>query len=184
MITVLDILIVIPLAWAAWKGWKNGFVMELFSILALFAGLYVAVRFSNGLTHWLRNSMDMQATYLPVVVFVVLFALVAVGLWFLGKKIDENVNGASGETLNKAGGSLFGIGRMVLYLSLFFIFFAAIDERYKLLPENQRANSLLFNPIYKFSTTVLPPVRESEFYKKLQEKANPSATAEVVEETD
>ncbi|MBL7941676.1 MAG: hypothetical protein JNM00_02865, partial [Flavobacteriales bacterium] len=88
------------------------------------------------------------------------------------------------ETLNKAGGSIFGIGRMVLYLSLLFIFFAAIDERYKLLPENQRANSLLFNPIYKFSTTVLPPVRESEFFKKLQEKADPSATAEVVEETE
>lgn len=171
MITVLDILIVIPLAWAAWKGWKNGFVMELFSMLALFAGIYVAVRFSNVLTRWLRESVQVQSAYLPVLVFVVLFALVAIALWYLGKKMDENVNTASGETLNKAGGSLFGLSRMVLYLSLLFIFFNAIDERYKLLPEKQRAESLLFVPIYKFSTTLLPAVAESEFYQKLQDLA-------------
>jgi len=144
--------------------------MELFSILALFAGIYLAVRCSNFLTHWLRDTMQVKSEYLPIIVFILIFVLVLVGLWLLGKKISENVNEASGEKLNKAGGSIFCLSRMVLFLSIIFILLNAVDERYNILPKEQKTNSLLFAPIYKFSMAILPVVENSEFYRKLKEK--------------
>ena len=46
----LDIIIAIPLVYGAYKGFRNGFIMEIFTILALFVGLYAAFTFSDQLT--------------------------------------------------------------------------------------------------------------------------------------
>lgn len=47
MVSYLDILLVLILAWAIWRGWSNGFVAELFSFLAFFVGVYASVYLSE-----------------------------------------------------------------------------------------------------------------------------------------
>jgi len=42
-----DIILFIPLAFAAWKGFRKGFIVELASIIALIAGIYIAANFSE-----------------------------------------------------------------------------------------------------------------------------------------
>ena len=46
----LDILFVLVLIWGAWNGFKSGFILQLFTTLALFLGLYAGGRFSNFVT--------------------------------------------------------------------------------------------------------------------------------------
>ena len=47
---IIDLIILIPLIYGGWKGFKKGFVMELFTILALLVGLYAAFHFSDKIT--------------------------------------------------------------------------------------------------------------------------------------
>ena len=55
-------------------------------------------------------------------------------------------------------------------MSVLFIFFNMLDARYKILPEEQKAKSYFYEPIYNFSLVLLPAFEESDFYKKLVEK--------------
>ena len=43
----LDILILIPILYGAYKGFKHGFVIELFTLLAILVGIYVGIHFSE-----------------------------------------------------------------------------------------------------------------------------------------
>jgi membrane protein required for colicin V production len=43
----IDILLIIPLVYAAWKGFKHGLIIEVFTLLALFVGIYVGIHFSD-----------------------------------------------------------------------------------------------------------------------------------------
>ena len=170
MVSYLDLILLIPIGWAIWKGWKNGFVMEIFSMLSLFVGIYIAIHFSDWFAHFLRDKMDVKAEYLPVTSFVIVLILVIIGLYFLGKLITKTVKAGGGETLNNIGGAFFSLTKFLLAMSVLFIFFNMLDARYKILPPEQKAKSYFYEPIYNFSLVLLPAFEESDFYKKLKEK--------------
>lgn len=41
----LDLIIILPLIYAAYKGFKHGFIIELFTLLAIIVGIYVGIHF-------------------------------------------------------------------------------------------------------------------------------------------
>ncbi|MCC6600829.1 MAG: CvpA family protein [Crocinitomicaceae bacterium] len=170
MVSYLDLALLIPIGWALWKGWKNGFVLEVFSLLALFAGLYIAVRFSDLFGGWLKNKMDVKAEYLPVTSFITILILVGVGLFFLGKVITRSVNSAGGETLNHIGGAVFSLMKFTLIMSVMFILFNMVDIKYNILSDSQKEKSYFYRPIYNFSLLIIPAFEKSDFYEKLKEK--------------
>jgi membrane protein required for colicin V production len=170
MVSYLDLILLIPIGLAIWKGWKNGFVMEVFSMLALFAGIYAGVHFSDWMASFLSEKMDVKSENLPIVSFVVVFLLVLVGLFFLGKLITKTVSAGGAEKWNQLGGAFFSLTKTLLFLSVCFVLFNALDRKYSWLPNQQKEKSYFYEPIYNFSLFLLPAVENSDFYKKLEEK--------------
>lgn len=181
MVSYLDLVLLIPIGWALWRGWKNGFVMEVFSLLSLFVGIYAGIHLSNWMATFLREKMDMQSEYLPVTSFVVVFLLVMVGLYFLGKLITKTVSAGGAERWNQVGGAFFSLTKTLLFLSMIFIFFNMADAKYGLLPNEQKEKSYFYQPIYNFALVVLPAMEESQFYKKLEQEE--MAPVKVITET-
>ncbi len=170
MVSYLDLILLIPIGLAIWKGWKNGFVMEVFSMLALFAGIYAGVNFSDWMASFLKDKMEVQSENLPIISFVVVFLLVLVGLFFLGKLITKTVSAGGAEKWNQFGGAFFSLTKTLLFLSVCFVLFNALDRKYNWLPNQQKEKSYFYEPIYNFSLFLLPAVENSDFYKKLEEK--------------
>lgn len=170
MVSYLDLLLLIPIGWAIWKGWRNGFVMELFSMLSLFVGLYAAIHTSNWVARFLRDKVEVKAEYLPVISFILVLLVVIIGLYFLGKLITKTVKAGGGEKMNNLGGAFFSLSKFLLAMSVAFIFFNMLDAKYGLLPEEQKKRSYFYEPIYNFSLFLLPSIKESAFFQKLKEK--------------
>jgi membrane protein required for colicin V production len=170
MVSYLDLILLIPIGLAIWKGWKNGFVMEVFSMLALFAGIYAGVHLSDWTASFLSEKMDVKSENLPIISFVVIFLLVLVGLFFLGKLITKTVSAGGAEKWNQIGGAFFSLTKTLLFLSIVFVLFNALDRKYSWLPDQQREKSYFYRPIYNFSLFLLPAVENSDFFRKLEEK--------------
>ena len=170
MVSYLDLLLLIPIGFAIWRGWKNGFVMEVFSLLALFVGLYAGIHLSDWAAHVLRDTFGMKSDNLPIISFVVVLVLVMVGLFFLGRLISKNVSQGGAERWNQIGGSVFSVAKTLLILSISFVLLNALDRKVGFLPDKQKQHSYFYAPIYHFSLALLPAVEESDFYKKLEEK--------------
>ncbi len=173
MVSYFDLILVIPFGLALWRGWKNGLVMEVFSALALFAGLYAAIHFSDWMAEILRDKLDITSKNLPIISFATVFILTMIGLFFLGKVITRSVKSSGAERWNQIGGSLFSLARTVLVLSVFFTFFRSMDQRYHILPKEQREKSIFYEPVYQFSLWLIPAIKDSSYYRQLQQEEHP-----------
>ena len=69
----IDILLLIPIIYAAWKGFKHGLIIEIFTLLALFVGIYVGIHFSDFTAKYLRESLGFESKYLPIIAFTLTF---------------------------------------------------------------------------------------------------------------
>ena len=76
----IDILILVPLLLAAWKGFKRGFIIEIFIVLALLVGIYCGIHFSDYTSDLIKDKLSVSSIYLPIISFALTFIVIAVGL--------------------------------------------------------------------------------------------------------
>jgi hypothetical protein len=61
--------------------------------------------------------------------------------------------------INRLLGSLFGVFKMALILSVFFVILNAFNERHDFLPEEQIESSLLYQPVADLAPNLFPFLR-------------------------
>lgn len=143
----IDIIILIPAAWFAYRGLKNGLVYELASILALILGVWATARFSDVLAAKLGEGH----TY-KVIAFVVIFVLTLVLVHFAGKLMEKIIKLLIPAFVNNVVGLAFGVLKVVIVFSLLFMLIEKADTRDVLLkPETKEAS---FS--YKYVEPVAP----------------------------
>ena len=76
---VLDLFILAFLVIGGYYGYKQGLIMAVFNLVAIYAGLYVSVHFSNKISSFFVSAND--GFIVPVLAFV----LVLIGVYFLIK---------------------------------------------------------------------------------------------------
>lgn len=143
----IDIIILLILAWFAYKGFTKGLIIELASIAALLLGIYAAFHFSVFVSSILQNNLGIKSTYLPVISFVVTFVAVIVLVFILGKLIEGLVNLALLGFVNKLTGAVFGIIKAFIILSILIFAINIADSKFHLISENTRSRSLLYKPM-------------------------------------
>ncbi len=162
----VDIIIIVPLIYAAWVGFKKGLVIEVFTLLALLVGIYAGIHFSDWTSELIKDNMDIEGKYLPVVAFTLTFLAVGAMVFFAGKMIERMLKVVNLSPLNKAFGLLFGLIKMVYTLSILIILLETYDERGDFIPEDIKSESLLYEPVKVTATATIPAIEESTIWMK------------------
>jgi len=132
---VLDIILLIPLLYAGYKGFKYGLIIEVFTLLALLVGLYAGIHFSDYASSFLENSFNWHSKYLPVVSFTITFLAIGAMVYFAGKAIERVVRFTGLSPINKTFGILFSIIKMGYFISVFLVILESYDEKNDFFPE-------------------------------------------------
>ncbi|MCB0760680.1 MAG: CvpA family protein [Flavobacteriales bacterium] len=168
----IDLLLIIPIALGAWKGFRKGLVIEVFSLLALFAGIYLAIHFSDYIANLLTDHVQLKSEYIPIAAFLLTFVAVLIGVHFLGKMIHSLVKMAALELFNKIFGAIFAALKGLLILCIVLLCFKALNTRFGLVPEKLLEESLLFEPLSSLPLVILPAIEDSPWYGKFEEWKN------------
>ena len=163
----LDFLIIIPLLIGAWRGFKKGFVIELFTLLALLVGIYCGIHFSEFMSGFLKDSLGMTSKYLPAISFTLTFLLVGAMVYFGGKMIEKALKLVALGMVNKIAGLVFGITKYLFFVSAIIVIFESYDEHGDFIPEDLKNESLLYKPIKNTSLSAIPALRYSSLFNKL-----------------
>lgn len=172
----IDILLLLPLGWGVYKGFKNGFIIEICVLLAVLVGIYTGVNFSDGTANFLKNNWNIQSQYMPVIAFTVTFLAVGALIFFGGKMLEKAVSVAHLSPLNKFLGILFGTIKVTYILSVFLVMLDAYNEKTNFLKKETTDASLLYHPIKNLSTTTIPQIKESTIYLNNLYKAEQDST--------
>ena len=162
----VDILILIPLIYAAWKGFQHGFIIEVFTLLALFVGIYAGIHFSDYTAKWLRETFEWESDYLPALAFTFTFLGIGAMVYFAGKMIEQVAKVTSLSPANKFFGVLFAVLKMAYFLSVFFVLLESYDDKGHFIPQKMKDESMLYIPVAKMSTTLTPALKESTIFLK------------------
>ena len=87
---LIDIIFISLLVLALWKGFSKGFIVALFSVIALFVGLAAAMKLSAVAAELLKDTMEVSARWLAFLSFFLVFIL-AVFLVRLGAAAIEKM---------------------------------------------------------------------------------------------
>ncbi len=172
-IAVIDLIIIIVLAYFIYRGYKAGFVNEFTQVFGTLIGLIVAFRYMSDLTIPIYGATSISPTFIMVLSFILIFTTVVLGFNYLAQKFLKaikfsialgNMDRLSGLAFGLVKGSIF-VGLICVLVSLG-SFSNVINQEIK--------QSMLFNPMRNvlplaystaklvFRTTYKPLFREIE----------------------
>ena len=166
----IDIILIVVLGLAAWRGVQKGLIIEIFSILALFAGIYGAIHFSDYLGVWLRDELQLKKEWLPLASFAGTFILIVIGIHLLARVISKFVDMVSLSWANKLAGAVFAVMRAALIISIVLMFVTPFTRSYDLPPKRVMNESLLYAPVAGIAPAILPMIKETEIYRYLEKE--------------
>lgn len=159
----IDFIIIILLVFGVARGFIEGFVKELASLLALILGIWGAIKFSSFTAGRLYDYFDMTGEYVGIIAFLITFILIVIVIHFAGIIVDRFVDTISLGFLNRIAGTIFGLFKTALILSIIFVVLNAIDARHSFLPRPKIEQSRLYNPIADIAPALFPIIGEGSF---------------------
>lgn len=162
--TILDFFLLLPLGYGAWRGFKKGLIIEIFTLLAIIVGIYVAVHFSDTLSHKIVENVGEGYSSTPAISFTLIFLAVGALIYFGGVALEKVVKVVKLSIMNRMLGLFFGLIKALYLLSILLVTYESYDPNGKLLPLDSRENSLLYSPIKYTSIKTIPFMSESRLY--------------------
>ncbi len=116
---LIDAIFIILMILAVVKGMRNGFVVAVFSFLAIIIGLAAALKLSAWVAGWLQNSTSINNTWLPFVSFALIMVVVVLLVRLGAVAIQSALRMVMLGWLNRLAG-------IVLYAALFMIIYSVL----------------------------------------------------------
>jgi membrane protein required for colicin V production len=137
---LIDILFLSMMAFAIFKGIRNGLIVAIFSILGWILGLFAAFKFSDAASAYLKHSIDVSPRTLYIISFILVFTLVVLTVNLGAKLVTKTMDFALLGWVNRLGGVFF----YVLLYALIFSVMIYFAEKVKLLNEETIASSQVY----------------------------------------
>ena len=148
---ILDLLFAIAIVFAIFKGYRRGFIVGLFSLVAVIIGLAAAMKLSAVAASYIGQNVNVSKEWLPVLSFVVVFIIVVLLIRLAANAIDRTVEMVMLGWLNKLAG-------IVLYVIIYTIVFSVLlfyAEQIKLLKPETVANSVTYSYVQPWGPKVI-----------------------------
>ncbi|NVO19456.1 MAG: CvpA family protein [Bacteroidetes bacterium] len=152
----LDIIMLIPLAYFAYRGFSKGFIITLAMLAGLLLGLYAAIHLSEYTSNLLQNDLHFHSTNIRWIAYLLTFITVIVLVYLLGQFLTGIVKTTGLGLLNRIAGLLLGIAKGVLIVSAFLVLFGKIDPKSYLISSELKKGSVLYKPLSSIAMEIYP----------------------------
>lgn len=150
----------------SWVGFRKGFIIELFTFLALFLGLYAGIHFSDYLSVLIAGEEEADSSYAATISFTLIFLAVGAMVYFGGKALEKLIKVVQLSLINKLLGSFFGLVKGVFLIGAGILIFDSFDEKNDFIKQDTKDDSLLYNPISGLVKWSIPAFEESTLFLK------------------
>ena len=165
----IDIVLGALLAFGFYKGCKNGFFIELASLISFVLGIYAAIKFSCLVSSFLGKHVSWSPKTIQVTAFVMTLLLVIVALHLLAKMLTGVASAAFVGWANTLAGGFFATVKMALLIGIVLSLFQKVNVNNMLVSKETQQGSLFFNPCIKTAEIVLPVL--TDWFEDLKAKA-------------
>lgn len=155
---VLDIVLAALLLLGLVRGFMKGLFVEVASLVALIAGVYGAIHFSNYAAEFLQNRFDWNEKTINITAFAITFVIIILVISLAGKALTKIADFAALGILNKLLGGVFGVLKIGLILSILLIVFDKMNKKIPFVDKADLEDSVLYYPVKSLAPTLFPDI--------------------------
>lgn len=155
---IIDIILGALLLFGLIRGFSKGLFVEVASLVALVAGIYGAIHFSNFAANFLENKFELEQKYINSIAFAITFVIIVLAIAFAGKALTKLANFAALGFLNKLLGGLFGALKIGLIISIILIVFDSMNKIIVFADKDDLKQSVLYKPIKGLAPSIFPNI--------------------------
>ncbi len=153
---IFDLIVYLALAWAVFNGWRRGFLLQMLSLVAVVAALYLGAIYGAEL----GSMLGMKGTTAQVGGFITIFVASLIAIAIAGRLLRGALKLAGLGVVDTLLGILFSTVKVALIVSVLFSWFAALNKDYKLASKQKIESSRWFEPVAEITDKLTPYFEE------------------------
>ncbi|MCD8313387.1 MAG: CvpA family protein [Bacteroidales bacterium] len=157
---IIDIIILLLLILAIVMGIRKGFITQVISIVALILGVWLSCRFATLLGNWSAEKLHTSAHLMKFISFAVIFILVSLLLFWVGRLIEKTVKILMLSWLNRLLGVIFSLLKYLIIIGLVLILFDSLNSDFHFLSREYLESSRIYYPLRSAISGVFPYLRD------------------------
>lgn len=144
----VDIVLLLLILIGAIVGYREGFLMALFSLAAIILGVVGGFKLMGYAIVWLSSEFEINETILPYVSFALVFVAILLGVNLLGRLIKVSIDKTFLGQVDQVAGAGLGLLKAIFLLSVSLWILNSLDFE---LPGRWRSESWLLPRIESFA---------------------------------
>ena len=155
---VIDIVLGVFILFGLVRGLMKGFFVEVAYLLALVAGVYGAIHFSDFAAEFLQDKTQWDEKTINITAFAITFVAIVLAISLAGKALTKLANFAALGILNKLLGGVFGALKIALILSVVLNIFDRMNASISFIDEENIENSVFYEPVKCLVPMIFPNI--------------------------
>ncbi len=169
---VIDLVFIILLLWAAYKGFTKGFIIQLSTFAALLLGIFGAIKFSDITSGYIVKHFEVSRQYLQILSFAITFIIIVILVHFLARLLNKLIDAIALGIANRILGIIFSLLKTAFIISIILVLVNKADNTYKFIPNETKENSLLYNPLSGFAPMIFPYLDFNKWKEQIEDINN------------
>lgn len=153
---IIDIILGALILFGLIRGFMKGLFVEVASLVALVAGVYGAIHFSNFAAEFLLEKVSWDEKYINIVAFAITFIIIVLAIALAGKALTKLANFAALGIINKLLGGVFGALKIGVILSVIVMVFDSLNNTIPFTSDEDLEDSILYEPVKSLAPTIFP----------------------------
>jgi len=156
----VDIILLVCFIPAVFQGIRKGFVGQAVSLVALLAGIWLAVRFNGEFSGWLTRNFNGDGKVMKILGFTALFLTGIIVLKIAGNALTKALDFATLGFANRLLGVVFSLFECALLLGLLICLFDGINMKWDIVKAEDLQTSKLYPWLKDFAGKIIPYLKE------------------------
>lgn len=156
--SVIDIVLAVLLLFGLVRGFIKGLFVEVASLVALIAGVYGAIHFSDFAATFLQNKTEWNEKTINITAFAITFIVIVLIIALAGKALTKLADFAALGIINKILGAAFGALKVGLILSVILIVFDSLNKTLPFTSKEDLEDAVLYEPVKSLAPAIFPSI--------------------------
>jgi membrane protein required for colicin V production len=160
---LLDIIFLVPLLFALYRGFKKGLIHMAASLLALVLGILGAMQFRPLVASFLDSLFSISPQHMNVIAFAVAFVSIVLLVHLVAFLAEKLIKAVALSFVNRVLGMAFGILVTAFVISMILWPVNQVNQERQIIKPERIDNSLLYRPLSAFAPAVFPYLKKQEW---------------------
>lgn len=167
---ILDIIFLVPLLFALYRGFKKGIIHMAASLLALILGIVGAMKLRPLFASLLDSVFTINPDYMNVIAFSVAFVSIVLVVHLAAFLVEKVIKAVALNLVNRLLGMGFGLLVTAFVISMILWPVNQVNAEKQIIKPKHIEGSLLYKPISAFAPAVFPYLKKQEWKQYVPKK--------------